>query len=194
MDKNHISQHQGREHRAKFTEGLLNTEVILKALDISVGQTILDAGCGNGYMSKIFSSAVSRSGKVYALDPDKHFIETLKTQTKGTNIEAIEGDITKPTILEPSSIDIIYISTVVHLFPEQQMEGFLREAKRLLKTDALLAIVEIEKKETPFGPPLSMRYSSEELKKIVPMVSGETVQVGEHFYMQIFKKRKKLMR
>ena len=181
---------ESHKHRGKFTEGLLDNEVILKALNIKAGQTILDAGCGNGYMSKMFSDEVSQSGKVYALDPDKYFIEVLKNETQGTNIEAIEGDITRPTKLKQSSVDLIYISTVIHGFSQQQMQGFLREVKRLLKPDALLAIVEIEKKETPFGPPVKLRYSPEELKKIVPMVPVNTVQVGEHFYMQIFKNRK----
>lgn len=131
----------------------MDNELILKALNIQAGQTILDAGCGNGYMSKIFSNEVTRSGKVYALDPDKYFIKALKNETQGTNIEPMEGDITRPTRLSESSVDLIYISTVIHMFSEQQMRGFLREVKRLLKPDALLAIVEIEKKKTPFGPP-----------------------------------------
>lgn len=188
MERNDISERKNHKHRGKFTEGLINSKVILKALNIKAGQTILDAGCGNGYMSKIFSNEISKSGKVYALDPDKYFIEFLKNETKGTNIKAMEGDITTQTELKQSSVDLIYISTVIHGFSQQQMEGFIREAKRLLKQDATLAIVEIEKKETPFGPPLSIRYSPEELKKIVPMVSGNTVQVGEHFYMQLFQR------
>lgn len=177
------------QHRGKFTEGLINNELILKALNIKPGQTILDAGCGNGYMSKVFSTEVTQSGKVYALDPDKYFIKTLKNETQGTNIETIEGDITRKNKLNESCVDVIYLSTVIHSFSQQQMQGFLQEAKRLLKTDALLAIVEIEKKETPFGPPLELRYSPEELKEIVPMVPVNTVQVGEHFYMQIFQNR-----
>jgi ubiquinone/menaquinone biosynthesis C-methylase UbiE len=127
---------------------------------------------------------------VYALDPDKHFIEVLRNETKGTNIEAMEADVTTTTKLKQSSVDLIYISTVIHTFSQQQMQGFIQEANRLLKPDSLLTIVEIEKKETPFGPPLRFRYSPEELKKIVPMLPINTVQVGEHFYMQIFKTKK----
>lgn len=173
----------------KFSEGLLNTDVILKALKITAGQTILDAGCGSGYMSKRFSEQASVSGKVYALDPNPYYIKSLENQTRGTNIETIEEDITAPTRLEPSSIDLLYISTVVHIFSKIQMKGFIQEAKRLLKPDAILAIVEIEKKETPFGPPLKSRYSPQELKNIISMVPEDTVRVGEHFYMQIFKNR-----
>jgi ubiquinone/menaquinone biosynthesis C-methylase UbiE len=178
-------------HRGKFTEGLLDTEVILNALNIRPGQTILDAGCGNGYMSKVFSKAVGPSGKVYALDPDSTFIAVLKNETRESNIEAMQADITLPTPLTSSSMDLIYVSTVIHAFSRPQVRGFIREAERLLKPRALLAIVEIEKKDTPFGPPLNLRYSPEELKAVFPMAAVDTVAVGEHFYMQVFQNREK---
>jgi ubiquinone/menaquinone biosynthesis C-methylase UbiE len=181
------SKEKGHQHRGKFTEGLLDNERILKTLNIRAGQTILDAGCGNGYMSKLFSAEVTQSGKVYALDPDKQFINVLKNETRGTNIETIEGDITRPTRLDQSSVDLIYIATVIHGFSRNEMRSFLQEAKRLLKPNGILAIVEIEKKETPFGPPLNLRYSPEELKEIVPLFPVDTVPAGDHFYMQIFR-------
>lgn len=183
------SEKKQHHHRGKSSERYLKKELILQALNIQVGQTILDAGCGNGYMSKLFSKKVGKSGKVYALDPDTEPLEVLKKETAGTNIEAIEGDITKPTRLKPASVDLIYVSTVVHGFSKQQMQDFLAEAKRLLRPDAELAIVEIEKKETPFGPPLHMRFSQEELKDLVPLAPLDTVKVGEHFYMMIFKNK-----
>jgi ubiquinone/menaquinone biosynthesis C-methylase UbiE len=185
--KRDTSGEERHNHRGKSTEDRLDKELILNALNIKAGQTVLDAGCGNGYMSKMFSNAVAQSGKVYALDPDKYIIEVLGKETRGTNIEAMEGDITTPTPLEPTSVDLIYLSAVIHGFSKQQMQHFLQEVKRLLKPTALLAIVEIEKKETPFGPPLKIRFSPEELKDIVPLAPINTIQVGEHFYMQIFK-------
>jgi len=184
-----LAEGQRHQHIGKFTEGLLDHKRILKTLKIRAGQTLLDAGCGNGYMSKLFSNAVTPSGKVYAMDPDKYFINILKNETQGTNIETIEGDVTEPTQLNESLVDIIYISTVIHGFSKNQMRGFLQEAKRLLKPDAILAVVEIEKKETPFGPPMESRYSPEELQQIVPMAPVETIQVGRYFYMQIFQNK-----
>lgn len=191
ISRTETSKEERHHHRGKSSESLLNKELILKALNIQAGQTILDAGCGNGYMSKVFSKEVTQSGKVYALDPDSESIEVLRKETQGTNIEAIDGDITKPTELNQSSVDLIYLSTVIHGFSKQQIQDFLREAKRLLKPNAVLAIVEIEKQETRFGPPLAIRFSPEELKDIVPLSPLNTVQVGEHFYMQIFQNKEK---
>ncbi len=98
----------------------------------------------------------------------------------------VETDITMPTKLRQSSVDLIYISTVIHGFSKKQMQGFLREAHCVLKPSGTLAIVEIEKKNTPFGPPMEIRISPEELKEIVPLVPANIVQAGEHFYLQIF--------
>jgi ubiquinone/menaquinone biosynthesis C-methylase UbiE len=172
--------------RDKSTEKYLDKDIIIKALNIRPGQIILDAGCGNGYMAKEFAAQLEGRGKVYALDPDEISIETLLLQTKGTVIEPFVGDITKQTKLKNSSIDLIYLSTVFHGFSENQAAGFLKEVKRLLKTKGKLAVLEIEKQETPFGPPLEIRFSPEELKEIITLKPADLVNVGQYFYMQIF--------
>ena len=173
-------------HRGKSSEGFLDKDIILRELNILPGQTILDAGCGNGYMSKEFSRILINTGKVFAIDPDKEAIEALRKQTEGTNIEAMIGDITSITPLEASSIDLIYLSTVFHGFSESQIRNFQTETRRLLKPSGRLAVVEIQKKSTPFGPPLDMRFSPEELKRIVTLAPLTTVDVGQYFYMQLF--------
>lgn len=174
------------KHRGKSSESFIDKDIILHELNILPGQTILDAGCGNGYMSKEFSRVLNNTGKVYALDPDREAIETLKEETKETNIETIEADITKTTPLEESSIDLIYLSTVFHGFAKDQIKDFQKEVKRLLKPNARLAIVEIQKQDTPFGPPLDIRFSPEELKQTINLNPKALVEVGQYFYMQIF--------
>ena len=177
------------KHRGKFTENLLNNDLILKSLGIAPGQTVLDAGCGNGHMAKLFAKAVAPAGKVYALDTDSHAISILRQATRDTHIETIVGDITRETVIEASSLDLIYIATVLHSFTRQQLQGFIQEAKRLLRNDGVLAVVEIAKEETPFGPPLELRYSPEELVAIVPLIAINTVTVAPYFYMQLFIKK-----
>ena len=177
---------QEHHHRGKSSESLLNKQAILAALAIAPGQTVLDAGCGNGYMSKELAREVGSEGRVYALDPDEIAIATLRAETSETNIVAIVGDITVPTELPASTFDLVYLSTVVHGFSPEQFKGFKAEVKRLLLPHGKLAVVEIVKRETPFGPSLNRRFSPEELKDALGLSSLTTVKVGEHFYLQVF--------
>lgn len=175
-------------HRGKSSEPLLDKAVILRHLRIVAGQIVLDAGCGNGYMAKEFSRLVDPAGKVYALDPDEVAIEALREETQGTNILATVGDITGATSLPSCSLDLAYLSMVFHGFSSTQINGFEMEAKRLLKPGGRLAIVEIAKRDTPFGPPLAVRRSPDELKQMLRLTPQATVDVGEHCYMQLFEK------
>lgn len=181
--------HKVHHHRGKSSENLLNKEVILQELDFFPGQTILDAGCGNGYMSKEFSRLLKNTGKVYALDPDDDAIEVLAGEVKGSNITPISEDITKTTSLQSSSIDLIYLSTVLHGFSRSQVRGFQEEVKRLLKPNGIFAIVEIKKEPAPFGPPMDIKFSPQELKEIFTLVPKKTVEIGQYFYMQTFEKK-----
>jgi len=173
-------------HRGKSSESLLDKEKILANLGILPGQVILDAGCGNGYMAKEFAERTGETGKVYALDPDAESIDAVKAE--GTAIDAFVGDITVETNLAASSVDLIYVSTVIHGFSPMQMEGFLKEVKRLLKPTGKLAIVEIEKKATFVGPPLALRFSPEELRQRIDLTPTARVDVGEFLYMQVFER------
>ncbi len=179
-------RNNGHRHHGKSSERLIEKEKIVANLSIRPGQKVLDAGCGNGYMSVEFSNLVGRAGKVYALDPDATAIARLTEETRETVIEPFVGDITRQTKLPPCSIDLIYLSTVLHGFAPAQMRGFVDEVKRLLKQEGILAIVEIKKEETPFGPPQNMRFSPEELKNILGLSPVKLFDIGPYFYLQTF--------
>jgi ubiquinone/menaquinone biosynthesis C-methylase UbiE len=180
---------KGHHHAGKSSERFLDKELILKELAISPGLVILDAGCGNGYMSKEFSRLLKHTGKIYALDPDQKAIEVLKEETKDTNIMPLLGDITTTTSIAAASLDLIYLATVFHGFDKSQIDGFNNEIKRLLKPNGFLAIIEIKKEPTPFGPPLDMRFSPQELEQLIPLVPRKTVDLGQYFYMQLFENK-----
>jgi ubiquinone/menaquinone biosynthesis C-methylase UbiE len=177
---------QTGHHKDNSTENLLDKERIISSLNILPGQIILDVGCGNGYMAKEFSRLVGDTGKVYALDRAPEAIEILENQTKGTDITAIIGSITEKTKIQNYSIDLIYLSMVYHIFSDTQKVDFQHEVKRLLKPHGRLAIIEIEKKVTPFGPPQNVRVSQEELIQEINMKPLYFIKVGEYFYMQVF--------
>ncbi len=175
------------QHKGKSSERFMIKEAILAALGVAPGQTVLDAGCGNGYMAKEFSRLVGPRGEVTALDPDADSIGELRAQPRETNLKAIVGDITTNTGLSTGSFDLVYLSNVVHGFQKPQFEAFMKEVRRLLAPKGRLAIVEFVKEETPFGPPMEIRLSAPELISAVGLPpQGPVVRVGEYHYLQIF--------
>ena len=173
--------------KRKFSEGLFDINPIMQALKISPGQIILDAGCGNGYMAEIFSKIVGNKEKVYALDSEKYLIDDLIRKTKGTNIVPSVADITKKTELMDSSVDLVYLSTVFHIFSKDQIIGFENEIKRISKKNALIAILNIKKEDMSFGPPVEMRSSPEELIQKLSFLPEKLIEIDKHFYLQLFK-------
>ena len=173
----------------KFSEGMLNDDLILQSLCLKPGQTVLDAGCGNGYMAKKISNLVGKTGTVFAIDPEKESIRVLKKQVRETNIEALIGDITQTTEVRGCSIDLVYLALVFHIFSDDQVLRFEEEVRRVLKSDGKLAIVNIDKTDTPFGPPLEKRSSPEELIRKLSLTPFDCIKVGDHFYMQMFTKQ-----
>lgn len=176
-----------RPHRRKFSDGLLDNALILDSLDIRPGQVIVDAGCGNGYMARLFADRVGPTGRVIALDIAEEFLGPLRAEARPVHLEVVKSDITWPTGLEESSVDVVYISTVVHVFSKERFRGFVTEAGRILKPGGLLGVLEMEKKPTSFGPPLSQRYSPPELRRAIPLTPVKTVSAAEYFYLQIFR-------
>ncbi|MDD2321485.1 MAG: class I SAM-dependent methyltransferase [Geobacteraceae bacterium] len=180
---------RAHHHRGKSSEDLVDKIAIVANLGIRSGQIVLDAGCGNGYITKEFLKLVGAGGKVFALDVDEIAIAELRRESAGTSIEALVADISRETPLTESSFDLVYLATVFHGFSADQVRGFEREVCRILKPGGRLAIVEIVKRVTPFGPPLPMRYSPEELQQALNLLPLATVGVGEYFYLQLFENR-----
>lgn len=171
-----------------FTKGMFEADTILKNLCIKKGSVILDGGCGNGYMLKEFSLVVKNEGRVYGIDKNIDFVNSLNKNNSLENVEILTADLAKRTTFKDEFFDLIYLSTVLHIFTKEEKEGFFSESSRLLKKGGILAIVEVDKKDSSFGPPLTMRITPDELIKIVPLKPKELIELNENFYMQIFEK------
>jgi ubiquinone/menaquinone biosynthesis C-methylase UbiE len=144
-------------------------EIVFGALSLNEGDAFLDMGCGPGDYSIRASEIVGDSGIVYALDRWQDVIDDLaeKAGSRGLgNIRAIVSDITEHLPVSDESVDLCFISTVLHSLDLADVEKSLfSEIHRVLKRGGRLAIIECKKEEQQFGPPLSMRLSPEEIER-----------------------------
>ena len=67
----------------------------------------------------------------------------------------------------------MYTSTVMHSIPRDKVHGLVREFERVVRPGGTLAIVEMAKRETAFGPPVWQRYSSRGIAGNLFIQAGE---------------------
>lgn len=166
-----LNTKNGHERRGPSSFWMQDPELIFNELKLQEGDYFLDIGCGTGDYSLHAAKIIGNSGQVYALDVQDELITNLKEKTSReglNNIRALISDIAHPLPVEDNSVDICFISTVLHSVDlSRHGEQLFNEIRRVLKPDGRLVIIECKKKDLSRGPPLEMRISSDELENLV---------------------------
>ncbi len=164
---------------------------VFRCLRLSDGDRFLDLGCGLGDYSMYASPIVGNGGVVYALDRSEELMNGLNKEANAQglrNIKTLVADITGPLPIEDFSIDVCLLATVLHIPDVNRGRNTLfNEIRRVLKPSGQLAILECKKEVIPFGPPLDMRLSQEELETFVPehaFVKIDSVDLGYNYLIQ----------
>lgn len=166
-----LNTKNGHERRGPSSFWMQDPELIFNELKLQEGDYFLDIGCGTGDYSLHAAKIIGNSGQVYALDVQDELITNLKEKTSReglNNIRALISDIAHPLPVEDNSVDICFISTVLHSVDlSRHGEQLFNEIRRVLKPDGRLVIIECKKEDLSRGPPLEMRISSDELENLV---------------------------
>lgn len=191
------------KHHGKSSANFLDSEEILNELNLRGNETFLDAGCGDGYISKKAIEKYLPEGKVFAVDAYEGSINDLKEFVDENNIEnliPIEADITETVQdVDEGSVDMAFMLNVFHGFKDSgQQENVINELKRVIKSDGRIAIMEFKPIEMAWGPPIDVRISHIEMEKIfndyglkkdyLTVDIGEENPEGKSHYLIIFKK------
>ena len=158
------------KHHGKSSARYLDADEILANFNLKGCETFLDAGCGDGYISKKAIEKYLPDGKVYAVDSYPESIKELNEYVDENNIDnliPIEADITE-TIngVADESVDIVFMLNVFHGFDEDSQENVINELKRIIKSDGRITVMEFKPIEMDWGPPMDIRISHAELEKI----------------------------
>ena len=141
----------------------LNPDVIWGKTRLAAADVLIDIGAGTGFFAVLFGKKI-KSGKVYACDISEEMIAWMND-----NIPAEMKSIVTPVKMEENSVpladgiaDLVYMINIHHEL--EQPLRLLKEARRLLKKDGKLMIIDWKKEETPEGPPLEIRITAETIR------------------------------
>jgi len=170
---------------------LLPPDETLIKLGLHEGDVMADIGCGIGYFTIPASKIAGDSGNIFALDISPEMLQDVGIKIKNNNISNIEIILTEENDLklEDNKITFAFISTVLHEAHEK--ENFLNEIKRIISPKGRIAIVEWQKINSDFGPPIDHRLDKMDLIKVLDTVGFSnisTIDIGENFYGLIAKK------
>lgn len=118
----------------------------LKAFGLRENMIIADLGAGTGFYS-IAAAQMVPHGKVYAVDVQKDYLQTISNKAKADrldNLEILCGNVEKThgTHIGDSIVDAIIASNI--LFQIQNTKKFIEEIKRILKPNGKLLLIDWE--------------------------------------------------
>lgn len=123
---------------------------VLAAHGVGEGQTIVDYGCGPGYLTLAAAELAGPSGRVYAVDKEPSMVDLVRQRCADaglSNVEAVwNGGAGAPV---PGSIaDFVLCFLVMH-YPETDdgREAIARDIARLLKPGGRAIIVQWKAEE-----------------------------------------------
>jgi len=166
----------------------INPDKIIGQLDIKLGDTVADFGCGTGYFSFPLAKKVGDKGKVYSLDVLPQIIETIESQAKIENIKNIVTkrvnlEMQNGSKLESDSLDWVILKDV--LYQNQNKEAIMQEAQRVLKGGGKILIVEWENQNLMIGPKKELRIDKEDilsLAKKIGLEFSDDIEAGHFNY------------
>jgi predicted methyltransferase len=106
---------------------------IVAALGLKPGMTVADVGAGTGLFTRLFSPLVGATGKVYAVDISKEFIDHIEALAHEQKLDNIVGVVCKQDSVElpPASVDLVFICDTYHHFefPQKTMHSIYAALK-----------------------------------------------------------------
>ena len=184
-------------YKEAFSAFLLHADHI-KAYDFAApfckNKKVLDVGCFMGYGEKILADYAE---EIVAIDGDDEALEFARRNNISSNVNFEKANATQLSF-SGGTFDVVIAFQLIEHIPLKEVDNFLREVKRVLKTGGSLFITTPNRKfrllpfQRPFNPEHYQEFTAKELFKTLGNVFDEVQLKGvraEDWIEQIERKR-----
>jgi ubiquinone/menaquinone biosynthesis C-methylase UbiE len=163
-----------------------NPEAILQSLELTKGNTFIDIGCGEGFFALPAADIVGSDGKVYGVDIDPAATDILRNKAgrEGLDNIIITTGPAEEVVFCNACADLIFFGIDLHDLRDPGKA--LDNARIMVKPHGRLADLDWKKEETPFGPPLHIRFSEEDASSLISsagFIVESIVYPGPYHYL-----------
>ena len=183
------------------TGGFLNPDSIVSEFGVKERMNIADFGSGAGYFTILMAERTGKEGRVYALDIMESALDSVREKARAVGLENIEAIRTNLEVLGSSGLsdqsqDIVLLANI--LFQSEKKVEIIREAKRVLKDNGSLVIIDWKKGagampdgRQGFGPPDSLRTDEVAMRSLATdegLIFERSFDAGQFHFGGIFHK------
>lgn len=180
------------KHGASALQDFADPARNVQALGIQHGMKVADFGAGSGAYTLHIAKILSGSGTVYAIDVQKELLRRIKNEANKRNyhnVEVIWADLETPesSKIHAHTVDVVLISNTLFQMPDKKVP--LAEARRIVKKNGRVSIIDWSESFGGIGPHKDDVFSASAAKAIASQ-SGfrliEEFNAGAHHYGLIF--------
>lgn len=161
---------------------------VIEQAKVGEGMTVADFGAGVGFYAMQLARRVGPYGKVFAIDVDADYLRRIRNEAskQGINhLEVIQGDLEakKGSGILSASVDRVIIANV--LFQSDNPKAVVEEAKRILKHNGKIAVVEWADSYSQIGPHADNLLRQEDARPLFEdagLTLESFIDAGTHHY------------
>ncbi|MDP8967627.1 MAG: methyltransferase domain-containing protein, partial [Actinomycetota bacterium] len=103
-------------HRVSAPQVAMATAV-LDRLELDGDETVLDAGCGSGRVTRLLLERLPR-GRVIAVDASPDMVARARDELRGAAADVREADLAALALVEGEQVDAIFSNATFHWVPD----------------------------------------------------------------------------
>ncbi|MFA5778278.1 MAG: class I SAM-dependent methyltransferase [Candidatus Paceibacterota bacterium] len=166
-----------------FSDPLKN----LKTFGLREDNVVVDLGAGTGYYS-IVAGSLATKGKVYAVELQKDFLDTIKSRVSEAhlnNVEIIWGNVEKigGTKIGDGIADVVVASNI--LFQIEDRDKFIEEAKRILKQKGRVLLIDWSESSIMQGTNIISKDKARIMFEKKGFILEREINAGDYHYGMI---------
>ncbi len=169
----------------------INPEEILDQVQLRSGMKGAEFGCGSGHWALALSRRLNK-GLVYAIDVQAESLSALRGQAERamiSNLKVLQRDLTdfEGSQLPGRLLEVVLIPNL--LFQIEEKEQVLKEAKRILKPNGFLIIVDwLKKARLTDTQPYVTAFQVKQMTHKLGFTFLKELSAGQSHYALVFKK------